>query len=211
MKFTICRAPQRSPEWFAARAGRVTGSVASDMLATVKSGEAAGRRNLRARLVAEILTGTPQEDCYINADMQRGIDLEPAARIAYEAETGHVVGETGFLACEGLRAGCSLDGDVDDFAGIVEFKCPRTATHLGYLEAGKLPAEYAAQVTHNLMVSGAGWCDFASYDDRLPKRLQLFIVRVPRDEAAIAEYRAKLDAFIAEVEAQVEKFTNWRA
>lgn len=205
--FTIVEAPQRSAEWFAARAGRLTGSVAADMLATIKSGEAAARRDLRARLVVERLTGEPQEDGYVNAAMQRGIDKEPEALAAYEA-LGHLTRRTGFLRHDGLMVGCSLDADVDDFEGIVELKCPKSATHLSYLRGSGLPAQYRPQVLHNLWITGARWCDFVSFDDRFPPALRLFVVRVERDdklEAELAAYEAAALKFLSEVELEVEQ------
>jgi YqaJ-like recombinase protein len=203
MSFQIITAEQRSPAWFAARAGRLTGSRASDMLATIKSGEAAGRRDLRAQLVVERLTGEPQEDGFVNAAMLRGIEKEPEAFAAYEAATGHVVRRTGFLAHDDLLVGCSLDGDVDEFTGIVELKCPKSATHLGYLRSGKLPTAHLAQVTHNLFVTGAEWCDFASFDDRFPSHLQLFRVRVARTDVDLAAYEKAVRAFLSEVDTEV--------
>lgn len=210
MTFTVITHPQRSPEWFAARLGIATGSRASDILAKIKNGEAAGRRNYRAQLVAERLTGASQEDAYMNDDMQRGIDLEPAARMAYEADSGLVAEETGFLLADDMPAGCSLDGSVDGFHGIVEIKCPRVATHIEYLRAGKLPARYVPQVTHNLLISGAAWCDFVSYCPALPAHLHLFTVRVELDEKALKDYAGELLAFLAEVEAETEELRNYR-
>jgi hypothetical protein len=203
MNFRIIEAEQRSPEWFAARLGRLTGSRAGDMLATIKSGEAAARRDLRMQLVCERLTGQLQEDVFINAAMQRGIDCEPLAFAAYEARTGQMVQRTGFLAHSEHLAGCSLDGHVGEFDGLIELKCPKSATHLKYLRAGVVPAEHVPQITHNLWITGAAWCDFVSYDDRFPEALGLFVVRVPRDEQAIAVYEAFALAFLAEVEREV--------
>lgn len=202
--FTICAAPQRSPEWFAARAGRLTGSVAADMLATIKKGEAAGRRNLRARLVCERLTGRPESgDGFESAAMRRGTELEPEAIKAYEAKTGNLVRRTGFLAHTGLPVGCSLDGDVDNFTGIVEVKCPNSATHLDYVKARALPSEYRAQVLHNLWITGAEWCDFVSYDDRFPQKLRLLVVRVARNEFDLMAYERAVLAFLDEIDAEL--------
>jgi hypothetical protein len=202
--FTVVDVPQRSPEWFQARLGRLTGSRAADVLATIKSGEAAARRDLRTQLVVERLTQTLQEDGFISPAMQRGTDLEPAAFAAYQALTGNFAHRTGFLAHNDLAIGCSLDGHVGDFDGICEFKCPKSATHLRYLRDGKVPADYLPQITHNLWVSGAQWCDFLSFDDRFPQALQTFLVRVERDEAAIAAYRDKALAFLEEVDREVQ-------
>jgi len=203
-KFTVIDAEQRSPEWFAARIGRLTGSRAADMLATIKSGEAAARRDLRLQGVCERLTGRSCDSDYTNADMQRGTDLEPAAFAAYEATTGHLVQRTGFLAHSEHLAGCSLDGHVGDFEGLIELKCPRSATHLRYLRAGVVPPDHRPQMVHNLWVTGAQWCDFVSYDDRFPAELQVFIVRLERDEAEIAAYERKALTFLEEVAREVE-------
>jgi len=202
-RFEIIDCEQRSEPWFRARAGRLTGSVAADIFATLKSGgEPACRRDLRTRLVVERLTGKPQEDDFQNADMRRGIELEPAARKAYEARTGNLVEQTGFLAHTDLHIGCSLDGHVGDFEGIVELKCPRSARHFAYLKAKALPTEHRYQIVHNLFVSGAAWCDFVSYDPTMPDRLQVFVVRVLRDEKEMASYEFAARQFLKEVEAE---------
>jgi len=204
VNFKQVDAEQRSELWFAARAGRLTGSRASDMLATIKSGEAAARRDYRLQLVCERLTGQPQEEGFVNAAMQRGIELEPAAFAAYEALTGNVAVRSGFLAHTTHLAGCSLDGHVDNFAGIVEIKCPKSSTHLGYWRGkGEVPASHLAQVTHNLWITGAQWCDFLSFDDRFPADLQTFLVRVKREDVDIAAYETAALKFLAEVDTEV--------
>lgn len=201
--FTICEADQRSPEWFQARLGRLTGSRAADMLATIKSGEAAARRDLRTQLVVERLTGTVQEDGFINAAMQWGIDQEPAAFAAYESLTGLVARRTGFLAHTSHLVGCSLDGHVGDFDGICEFKCPKSATHLRYLKGDSVPADYLPQIRHNLWVSGAAWCDFLSFDPRFPAHLQTMLVRVQAADVDVPGYAKTALAFLAEVDTEV--------
>jgi hypothetical protein len=135
--------------------------------------------------------------------MQRGVDLEPAAFAEYQIRTGNVAFKTGFLAHNELAVGCSLDGHVGEFEGICEFKCPKSSTHLRYLRGGTVPTDYLPQITHNLWVTGAAWCDFVSFDDRFPRALQVFIVRVPRDEKAIATYQDKALAFLEEVATEV--------
>lgn len=209
MSFTVIDAEQRSPEWFAARAGLLTGSRACDVLAAIKSGEAAARRDYRMQLVCERLTGQPQEDGFVNAAMQRGIDLEPKAFAAYEALTGAVAIRTGFLRSTAHLAGCSLDGHVDGFTGIVEIKCPKSATHLKYWRGkGEAPSDYLPQITHNLWITGAQWCDFLSFDDRFPEQLQTFLVRVNRAEVDIAGYEAAALKFLAEVQTEVDAITT---
>ncbi len=212
-RFQISDADQRTPEWFAARAGRATGSKAKDILAKIKSGEAAARRDYRTQLVVERLTGQPVINDFTNADMQRGIDLEPAARLEYEAHTGLIARETGFLAMTLHQAGCSLDGDINDFEGILELKVPKSATHVRYLQERRLPPEHVPQVVHNMWVTGAKWCDFCSYDDRLPPGLQFFYVRVEAFELGkeMAAYEAELLQFLREVDAELNALQKLKA
>ena len=191
---------QGSPEWLSARAGRVTGSRAKDVLATIKSGEAAARRDYRIELVTERLTGQPPDEGFVSKDMQRGTELEPEAFAAYEAETGMLVRRTGFIEIDNLMVGCSLDGDVDNLAGIIEIKCPKSATHFRYLSNDKAPAEHRAQMLHNTWVTGAAWCDFVSYDPRFPEGLRLVIRRVTFALEEIAAYSDTVTAFLAEVD-----------
>jgi putative phage-type endonuclease len=201
MNFTIIEAEQRSEDWFKARAGRITGSKAECILAKGKGGaEAVTRRDYRAQLACERITGIPDLGGYINADMQRGIDLEPEALSAYEAKTGEIVRQTGFLQHNSYLAGCSLDGDIDDFRGIVEVKCPRSAIHLSYWrEPSVFERQYAAQVMHNLWITGAEYCDLVSYDNRVPASLRVFRRRVQASTMFIPEYEKDALRFLAEV------------
>lgn len=196
---------QRSPEWHKLRLGKVTGSAAADMLATLKSGgEAAGRRNLRVRLVLERITGRSQENGYQSAAMQQGTEREPDAYAMYEALTGRLLTSSGFIEHDTLAAGCSLDGHVDGFAGIIEIKSPIPATHLEYVKSGMVPGEYLKQIQHGLFITGAQWCDWLSYNPDFPEGLQVKLVRVHRNDAETAEYEKKLTAFLAEVDREVE-------
>jgi predicted phage-related endonuclease len=197
--FTIIDAPQRSDEWFKARLGRLTGSRADDMLTTIKNGESAARRNLRMRLVCERLTQVSLDDPMPFRTVQRGIDAEPRAIAAYEAQAGRLVRRTGFLRHETLMAGCSLDGDVGRLTGIIEVKCGQSTTHLECLKTRAVPKDYMAQVTHNLWISGAGWCDYVSFDDRFPASLALCVVRVARNVETITAYEQRALAFLEEV------------
>jgi hypothetical protein len=171
------------------------------MLATIKSGEAAARRDLRMRLVCERLTGQPEEPGYVSAEMQRGIDCESLAFAAYELHVGQVAMPVGFVRSREHQAGCSPDGVIGDFDGLLSIKCPKTATHVRYLRGDKkIPSDYVPQMLHELWVTGAEFYDFLSWDDRLPEHLQVFYVRVQRDEAQIAEYAKKAIAFLDEVQ-----------
>jgi YqaJ-like viral recombinase domain len=208
MNFAIIDAEQRSEMWRAARAGRATGSRACDILSRIKTGEAAARRDYRIQLAIEQITKTPMEDDgWLSKDVQRGIDLEPAALSAYEVYQGNLIRKTGFLQMNGVMAGCSIDGDVNNFEGIVEFKCPKSATHVSYLRTREIPRDYMAQITHNLWVTGAQWCDWVSFDDRLPEDLglQFLCIRVKRDEAAIRTYEADVNRFLAEVKIEARE------
>ena len=195
---------QRTPEWYTARLGRLTASRASDMLATIKSGESAARRNLRAQLVLERLTGKSQDSGYQSAAMQAGIEREPDALLWYEAVTGQIVRRTGFVTHDTLMAGASLDGHLGEFDGLVEAKSPLAATHLEYLRTGTVPSDYGKQILHQLWITGARWCDFFSYHPEFPERLRCRLLRVTRDDAAVADYDRLARVFLSEVDREVD-------
>lgn len=203
MRFTVIKAEQRSPEWFAARVGRLTGSVASDMLATIKSGEAAARRNLRLRLVLERVTGKPQESDFVSPAMQAGIDREAAAFAAYEALTGDVAIRTGFLAHTSLMAGCSLDGHIGNFSKLLSIKCRQPAAHYEFIKTGKVPGDALAQIRHELWITDALEHDYFSWNPDFPEALQSRVVTVKRDEADIPSYTDAALKFLAEVDTEV--------
>lgn len=199
--FTVFTGEQRTDEWRQARLGRVTGSRAADVVATLKSGgEAAARRDYRMELIIERLTGQSCEDGFVTKEMQRGIELEPFAFAAYEANVGRVVDKVGFVSSIDRMTGSSPDGVIGDFEGILEVKCPKSATHVGYLRAGVLPKDYEPQVTHNLWVTGARWCDFVSFDDRLPLKLQFFRVLVVLTDEQRSAYAAQVGRFLTQVD-----------
>jgi hypothetical protein len=206
MKFTIVDAEQRSDAWHAARAGRATGSKANCIVAIGRGGaEAVTKRDYRLQLACERLTGKPAEGGFVSYDMTRGVEIQPLILSAYEAQTGNMVRETGFLAADDCLAGCSLDGDVDGFKGICEWKAPKTNTHIGYWrDRNTFLNDYMPQVLHNLWISNAEWCDLVSFDDRLPSQLQLLRVRVERDQAEIDKYAKAVERFLAEVNLEVK-------
>lgn len=195
-------APQGSAEWLAARAGCLTASAIADMIAKTKTGEAASRANLRARLVAERLTGVPQ-DSFSNAAMQWGNEQEPFARAAYEIKSGNLVDQTGIVMHPNIPyAGASPDGLIDE-CGLVEIKCPNTAAHIEYLLSGAPPKKYQPQMLWQMECTGRQWCDFVSFDPRMPEHLQLFVVRFERDEERLDDLRKEAIAFLAEVDALI--------
>jgi predicted phage-related endonuclease len=209
--FTVIDVAQRSDAWQTARLGRLTSSSAAEMLAVIKSGEAAGRRNLRIRLALERITGQSQASSFQSAAMLAGIAREAEAAAHYEALTGSVLQHTGFLAHNSVMAGASLDGHVGDFAGIVELKNPIAATHLEYLTTGQIPGDYRKQIVHQLYVSGARWCDWLSYCPEFPIGLQVKLVRVERNDQEIASYALAAALFLKEVDAAVAAITGLQA
>jgi hypothetical protein len=211
-RFTICDAEQRSPEWFAARAGRVTGSNADCVTAKGKkvNEEAVTRRDYRIRLAIERITGKSQEDDFMTADMRRGVELEPEAILSYEALTGNLARRTGFLSMTDRPVGCSLDLDVNDIEGFGELKCPKPAIHIEYIKASRVPPGYVKQITHNFYVTGAKWVDFISYNRDVPEHLQLLVVRAYRSEFEIAAYEAALNKFLVEVDITVKEIEALR-
>lgn len=170
--------------------------------------ESVTRRDLKILLACERLTGMPQDDDYQSADMRRGIEKERAAVLAYEAATGLMVRHSGFLRHNDLRIGCSLDGHVGEFTGILEVKAPKSATHLEYLRTKEVPIDYMRQITHNLFVSGAQWADFVSFDDRFPRQLQLLVIRVQREHLDLKAYELLLRMFLAEVDREYEAINS---
>jgi putative phage-type endonuclease len=202
MTGTVHMMAQRSPEWHAHRAGRVTASRIADVMAVTKTGPGAARKNYAADLVAERLTGEAREG-FSNAAMQWGTDMEPQARAAYEFLHDATVSEVGFIDHPTLAmAGCSPDGLVGD-VGMVEIKCPNTATHIETLLTGTIDGKYIKQMQFQLACSGRAWCDFVSYDPRLPAEMQLFVHRVPRSPEGIGFIEREVAAFLAEVDETV--------
>ena len=194
---------QGTPEWHQLRLGKVTASRVSDVLAKIKTGESASRKNYRAELVVQRLTGLPSES-FTNAAMEWGTATEPMARIAYEIEKEVLVEQVGFIEHPTIAMfGCSPDGLVHD--GMIEIKCPNSATHIEYLTDNKAPAKYINQMQCQMAVTGRKWCDFVSFDPRLPEDLQLFVVRVERDQKYIDSMEVEVVEFLTEVEGMVNQ------
>ena len=194
---------QGTPEWHQLRLGKVTASRVSDVMAKIKIGESASRKNYRAELVVQRLTGLPSES-FTNAAMEWGTATEPMARIAYEIAKEVLVEQVGFIEHPTIAMfGCSPDGLVHD--GMIEIKCPNSATHIEYLTDNKAPAKYINQMQCQMAVTGKKWCDFVSFDPRLPEDLQLFVVRVERDQKYIDSMEVEVVEFLTEVEGMVNQ------
>jgi putative phage-type endonuclease len=194
---------QRSPEWFEQRAGKVTASSVYKVLARTKTGWGAERDKYKAQLVVERLTGKPAKT-YSNAAMEWGVQTEAEARAAYEALKGVLVTEVGFLPHPTIEmCGASPDGVVGE--GLVEIKCPETATMIDQLLSKKIPSEYYKQMQLQMKCADKKWCDFVVYDPRMPESMQMFVARVERDDRFIAEMEAEIVKFLAEVDSTVAK------
>jgi putative phage-type endonuclease len=195
---------QGSAEWLAIRLGKVTASRITDVLAKGKSGEAATREDYRTELVVQRLTNEPGES-FTNAAMEWGTQTEPMARIAYEAHANVFVEQVAFVDHPTIEwFGCSPDGLVGE-TGLLEIKCPASKTHIKYLLGGKPPAKYVPQMQCQMAVTGREWCDFVSYDPRLPEDLQLFVVRLERDVSYIMAMEEEVSKFLGEVSEMYSK------
>lgn len=189
---------QGTEEWFAARLGRVTASRVNDIVARTKTGYSASRDNYLAQLVCERLTGKGAES-YTNAAMAHGTETEPLARAAYEMKNSVLVDEVGFVKHPTLMAGASPDGMVG-LDGLIEIKCPQTNTHIDTLLSGRIPTKYKAQMTWQMLCTGRKWCDFISFDPRLPQELQMFVQRYPYDVEYANQLENEVKLFLAEVD-----------
>jgi putative phage-type endonuclease len=193
---------QGTNEWFAARIGKVTASRVADVLAKTKTGYSTTRDNYMAQLVCERLTGQ-KGDSFTNAAMQHGTDTEPLARAAYEALHDVLVDEVGFIPHPSIiMAGASPDGLVSD-DGLLEIKCPNTATHIETLLSQTVPGKYNTQMQFQMACTNRSWCDFVSFDNRLPPELQLFVRRVPRDNMYIKLMEDEIVKFLNELDLKI--------
>ncbi len=198
---------QRTSEWFSERAGKVTASAIYKVMARTKSGYGADRSNYHAQLVSERLTGVPA-DSFTNAAMQWGIETEAQARAMYGLHVGQAVIETGFHPHPRLAmSGASPDGLVGDF-GLVEIKCPNTATHIATLTGASIDRKYLLQMQWQMACTGREWCDFASFDPRMPQEMQLHVRRVERDAELLDEIESEVAKFLDEVAETVATLQN---
>ena len=195
---------QGTDEWFAARIGKVTASRVADIIAKTKTGYSSSRDNYMAQLICERLTNQ-KADGFTNAAMQWGTETEPLARLSYEVAQNVLVDQVGFVPHPRiLMAGASPDGLVGD-NGLLEIKCPNTATHIDTLLSETVPGKYNTQMQFQMACTDREWCDFVSFDNRLPTELQLFVKRVPRDNVFIRLIEGEIVQFIAELDDKINK------
>lgn len=194
---------QRSDEWFKARMGKVTASRVADILAKTKTGWSTSRGNYLMELALQRITGEIERG-FVNDAMQWGIDTEAQARMAYEIHTGVFVDEIGFVDHPKIEwFGASPDGLVG-LDGLVEIKCPNSATHWQTVKTKKIPEKYMLQMFTQIACTGRDWCDFVSFDPRMPERSRLFIARLFRHDEKIMEMENAVIEFLDEVDAEVK-------
>ena len=200
---------QRSPEWFTERCGKVTASRMADVCAKTKTGYGASRDTYMAQLLVERLTGKPM-DTYQNAAMLYGIEHEADARDAYEFYTGKTVWPCGFVSHPTIEmSGASPDGLVNR-AGLIEIKVPNTSTHLDTLLTSIIPLKYIHQMQWQMACTGRKWCDFVSFDPRLPPHLQLFVQRIKCDKHTVGFLESEAAKFLAELDVKIETLNKLR-
>ena len=198
---------QRSEEWFAARCGKVTASRVADIIARTKTGPSASRENYLAQLVCERMTGKPAES-YSNAAMAWGTEQEPFARAAYESVKDVLVEEVGFVPHPSFsEAGASPDGIVGEF-GLVEIKCPNTATHIQTLLEQKVPEKYITQMQWQMACTQRHWCDYVSFDPRMAEGLQLFIKRIEFDPVFVGKLDKEIINFLLDLEDKITQLNK---
>jgi putative phage-type endonuclease len=198
---------QGTGEWFNARTGKLTASRMRSAMKRLKNGEdSAERKNLKIEILCERMTGDIV-DKFVNTAMQWGIEKEPEAKAAYEAKTGRIITDVGFIDHPRIEfCGASPDGFVDD--GLIEIKCPNTSTHVGWILDGGIPEEHKAQMTLQAAVTGRGWVDFVSYDPRMPEAQQLLVRRFYPTPAEIAEIEEEAKKFLNEVDVLFDTITR---
>ena len=193
---------QGSEEWLKIRLGKVTASGVADVLAKTKTGVSASRGNYLIKLAIQRVTGVVEES-YTNDAMQWGKDNEAQARVAYEVASGNFVDQIAFVDHPTIQwFGASPDGLVND-DGLVEIKCPNSATHWSYIKDDGPPNKYYIQMQAQMACTGRNWCDFVSFDPRMPERSRLYITRVMRENEYIAEMETEVKKFLDEVAVEV--------
>ena len=203
----IEKVEQGTPEWFAARLGNVTASRVADVVAKTKSGYSASRDNYMAQLICERMTGTVAES-FTSPAMVWGSETEPLARAAYESFADVLVDEVGYVQHPTIeRAGASPDGLIGLF-GLLEIKCPNTATHIDTLITEQVPTKYITQMQWQMVCTGRAWCDFVSFDPRLPNGLQVFVKRVEFDTEYAATLEIEVVKFLAELNTKISKLNE---
>jgi len=198
---------QGNGAWFNARTGKLTASRMKNAMKYLKGGaDSADRKDLKVEILCERLTGDIV-DKFVNQAMQWGIDREPEAKEQYEQKTGRLIKDVGFVDHPKIEfCGASPDGLVDE--GLIEIKCPTTATHLNWILAGVVPDDHKPQMCLQALCTGRPWVDFVSYDPRMPEANRLFVRRYTPTAEELAEVEAEAVKFLGEVEEMFEQLTQ---
>jgi putative phage-type endonuclease len=195
---------QGSEEWLLARCGKATASRMGDLMARTKSGYGASRTNYAAELIAERLTGKPAEK-FKNGAMEWGSAHEAEARALYEFLHDCEVRSVGLVTHPSIANSLASPDGLVGHDGLVEIKCPNTATHIATLLGGGIDSRYVLQMAWQMCCTGRAWCDFVSYDPRLPAEMQIHVTRVKRDDDMISNLEIEVAAFLAEIDETVDK------
>jgi putative phage-type endonuclease len=201
---------QGTDEWRVARLGKVTASRVADVIAKTKTGYSSSRENYMAQLICERMTNQFQES-YTNAAMIHGTATEPLARAAYEAHANVLVDEVGIIDHPFIPMSAASPDGLVSIDGMLEIKCPNTATHFDTLLKGEVPSKYSIQMQWQMACANRLWCDFVSFDPRAPEGLQLFVKRVDRNDAYILELETEINKFLEEMDKRIEKLNQLKA
>lgn len=206
MKIIDCE--QGSPEWITARLGKVSASRIADMTATTKNGYSISRANYAAELIVERLTGASGASGYTNAAMEWGTMQEPAARAMYEFISDMTVTRVGLVLHPAIEMSCASPDGLAGEDGLIEIKCPNTATQIETLLSEKIPEKYVKQMQWQMACTGRAWCDFVSFDPRLPVEMQIFIARLKRDDLMVAALENETRKFLDEINSTISALTS---
>jgi putative phage-type endonuclease len=198
---------QGSEDWKLARCGSLGASSIHEAVARTKTGWGASRANLMARLLAERLTGVPQ-DTYQSQAMVHGTETEPYALAAYEFYQDAIVERVGLVPHPSIAYSHASPDGLVGADGLVEVKCPGSATHIDTLLGQSVPGRYVAQMQWQMACTGRAWCDFVSFDPRMPEDMRLFVRRVQRDSAQIADLEKEIRIFLSEIDGKIEALTK---
>lgn len=198
---------QGSEAWKLLKVGKVSASRMADLLAKTKSGASASRAKYMAQLLCERMTGQPTE-FFTTAAMQRGTEIEPVARAAYEAENLTSVEQVAWVEHPTIpMAGCSPDGLVGEH-GLIEIKCKEIHNHLDSILNDKIDPDHQTQMMWQMACTGRQWCDYVCFDDRAPEGLQLFVKRLERNDELIQKMEDEVRTFLKDLESMIQKLNE---
>lgn len=200
---------QGSPEWHAARCGRVTGSRIADIVRKVRGGaQSKMRATYMGELIAERLSGVQPSDGFVSTAMQFGKDNEARARATYAFMHDVEPVQVGFVIHPTIdMAGASPDSLIGEDGGL-EIKVPNTATHIESLLGADIDPDYVKQCQWNMACAKRKYWDWVSFDPRLPPAMQLHVRRIERDNAMIHDLEEAVRDFLSELEAKLSALAD---